>query len=49
MGQLRNIVPQWFTVGNTCLDLKDVLGMGKGGGSKKDKECGKECWEECRE
>jgi hypothetical protein len=30
-------------------DLKVVLGKGKGGGSKKDKEGGKECREECGE
>jgi hypothetical protein len=52
MGQVRNVVPQRFTMGNTCLGwsriLKLIMEKGKEEEVKRQKG-GKECKEECRE
>jgi hypothetical protein len=52
MGQVRNVVPQRFTIGNTCLGwsriLKLIMKKGKEEEVKRQKG-GKECKEECRE
>jgi hypothetical protein len=48
MGQLRNVMPQRFTVGNTCLGWSKILKLflERGKEDKVKKEGRKECREE---